>query len=64
MYMVESFPMALASELGTDEAGGQTTHTHALDFLEQLSCLKRKKTHKTYIHKKAFGSMCQIHLHT
>lgn len=61
MYMVESFLMALAWKLGTDEVGGQTTH--ALDFVEQLSCLKRKKKPQTYIHKKAFGSMCQIHLH-
>lgn len=41
MYMGESFPIALPWKLGTDEAGGQTTP--ALDFVEQLSCLKRKK---------------------
>lgn len=35
MCMVESFLMALAWKLGTDEVGGQTTH--ALDSVEQLS---------------------------
>ena len=48
MYMVESFLMALAWKRGTDEVGGQTTH--ALDFIEQLSCSKRKKTKPKNLH--------------
>lgn len=50
MSVVESFLMALAWKLGTDEVGGQTAH--ALGFVEQLSCLKRKKTPKPTFTKK------------